>query len=84
VQAVRWEQVDLKARVWRIPDRKKNTPHTVPLVPEVVKLLEARKPDGADTGWLFPSHSGTGHLVEPKKAWKAVLKAAGLEGYRVH
>ncbi len=84
VQAMRWEQVDLKTGVWHIPDTKKNTPHTVPLVAEVVKILEDRRPDGAKSGWVFPSHSGTGHLVEPKKAWKSVLAAAGLEGYRVH
>jgi integrase len=84
VQAMRWEQLDLDAGVWNIPDTKKNTPHTVPLVAEVVKVLEARRPEGAVSGWVFPSHSGAGHLVEPKTAWRAVLKAAGLEGYRVH
>lgn len=54
--AARWEEIDLKAKVWTIPgDRMKaGKEHRVPLSSELVAMLEAmphRK------GWLFPGES---------------------------
>ena len=34
--------------------------------------------------FVFPSSGGTGHLVEIKKGWASVCKAAGITGLRVH
>lgn len=31
---------------------------------------------------MFPS--GTGHIVDPKKGWASVCKAAGISGLRMH
>jgi integrase len=84
IQAMRWDQVDLNRGLWTIPDTKANRAHTVPLVDEAVKVLQDRR-KATEGPWVFPSPlSDTGHLVEPKKAWKAVLNAAGLNGYRIH
>jgi integrase len=34
--------------------------------------------------WVFPSTGKTGHLVEPKKAWKRILERADLSDLRIH
>jgi len=34
--------------------------------------------------WVFPGTGVTGHLVEPKKAWKRVLERAGISNLRIH
>jgi integrase len=55
----------------------------VALSPIVLRLLENRK--ATSTGeWVFPGRGRTGHLVEPKSAWKRILKRAGLQDLRLH
>lgn len=83
VLAMRWEQVSLERGEWRIPDPKNGEPLTVPLVGEVVGLLKERRQ--AEPGeWVFPGEGKSGHLTEPKAAWKRILERAGIENLRIH
>ena len=55
----RWEEFDLSARIWRIPDErmKAGKAHEVPLSSPAIDLLEelrASRPDGGKSGLLFP------------------------------
>ncbi|MBX9667074.1 MAG: tyrosine-type recombinase/integrase [Candidatus Obscuribacterales bacterium] len=34
--------------------------------------------------WVFPSKSATGHVVEPKTAWRKFMKRTGLQDLRMH
>ena len=52
------------------------------LTPEVVEILRERQ--DCDPVWVFPGTGVTGHLVEPKKAWKRVLERAGIADLRIH
>ncbi len=81
VSAMRWADIDLVAGVWRIAKTKNGTPQTVTLSPEAVTVLESRKSDGE---FVFPGEGKTKHIVEPKKAWATLLKAAGIENLRIH
>jgi integrase len=81
VSAMRWADIDLVAGVWRIAKTKNGTPQTVTLSPEAVTVLESRKTDGE---FVFPGEGVTKHIVEPKKAWATLLKAAGIENLRIH
>ena len=83
VLAMRWEQISLERGEWRIPDPKNGEPLTVPLVGEVVGLLKERRQLGAGE-WVFPGDGKSGHLVEPKMAWKRILERAGIENLRLH
>jgi integrase len=87
VFGMRWADLNLQTATWRIPgDVSKNKePMIVHLPPPALEILERRKA-AADpkAEWVFPSWSSTGHLVEPKFAWKKILAAAGLEDLRVH
>lgn len=83
VLAMRWEQVSLERGEWRIPDPKNGEPLTVPLVGEVARLLQERREAGGG-GWVFPGDGKSGHLVEPKAAWKRILERAGIENLRIH
>lgn len=85
VQAMRWQDIDAAGAVWRIPKTKNGMPQTVPLPPEAVAILERRKAEATHgEPFVFPGSGRTGHLVEPKKAWGALLKKAGIENLRVH
>ncbi len=83
VLAMRWEEIDFGTGVWRIPITKSGQPVVVPLVGPVMQLLQARKASNGSP-WVFPSRGRTGHLVEPKSAWKRIIERAGLCDVRPH
>lgn len=85
VLAMRWDQIDFNLRIWRIPAKtfKNKESHVVPLTPSAVKLLLTRK-TSVDSEWVFPSKVTDSHLVEPKKGWYKLLKAAEIEDLRLH
>ncbi len=84
VQAMQWQDVNLGLRIWRIPDTKGGEPVVVPLVDPAVRILQARLEASDDKPWVFATHSRTGHLVEPKTAWRRIVERAGLKDVRVH
>ena len=86
VQAMRWRDVDLDARLWRIPiDQSKNRePLTVVLSPESVEILQGRRADVDGLEYVFPGCGRTKHLVEPKMAWEHLVKRAKLSDCRMH
>lgn len=93
VLSMRWADIDLKASLWTIPgEQSKNSEaHSIPLTSEETRILKERK------GWLamkgkgqqispfvFPGKGKTGHLVEPKRAWRGLLKRAEIENLHLH
>jgi integrase len=86
--SMRWSDVDLTGgNSWTVPDPKNQTPYTVPLTDEAIAILKDRlRLRVHGNPWVFPSIGKTGHLVDPKKRWKELLKDAGLENadLRIH
>ncbi|WP_312477629.1 tyrosine-type recombinase/integrase [Stutzerimonas nitrititolerans] len=78
VQAMAWRDLDLDACIWRIGMTKNGTPQNVTLSPEAVTALRARRRTTGTSPFVFPGEGKTGHLVEPKKAWAAILLRASL------
>ena len=85
VLAMRWEDVSFYRAEWRIEETKNGTPQTVTLSPEAMEVLKNRKLEEKSV-FVFPSErsSASGHLQNPKKAWKRVLDRAGLSNLRIH
>ena len=82
VLAMRWQDADIKAATWRIPQTKNDDPQVVALVPEAVELLRERKPQ--DEGYVFPAPSKAGYMTPPKKRWTALLKRADVADLHIH
>jgi integrase len=82
VLAMRWQDVNLQAATWRIPETKNDEPQVVALVPEAIEVLRERKPQR--DGYVFSAPSKTGYMTPPKKRWRALLKRAELKDLRVH
>lgn len=88
--AMRWEDINLKQQIWRIPETKNGEPHIVPLLDEVISILNLRKKNNSILGfknseYVFPSsNSKVGHIVEAKTAWKRILKRANIENLTIH
>lgn len=86
LQTARWDEIDLATGVWTIPASKAKAKRTipVPLGPEAMEVLQRRREATKASPWVFPSHGASGHLTEPKAAWKRICKAAGLQSVRLH
>tara|TARA_R110000851_G_scaffold58476_3_gene135753 strand:+ start:155 stop:1489 length:1335 start_codon:yes stop_codon:yes gene_type:complete len=78
LQEMRWRELDFEAGIWRINLTKNGTPQNVTLSPEALTVLLNRKQSGVNSPYVFPGGGKTGHLVEPKKAWAAILRRASL------
>lgn len=75
VQAMRWEEINWQSGTWRIEETKSGEAVTVALARPALAILENRKATSKKE-WVFPGKGETGHLVEPKSAWKRILKSA--------
>lgn len=82
VLEMRWDQIDIKNAIWRIPDTKNGEPVVVPLIKAALDLL---KHIPKESEWVFPnSRSVSGHFEDPKKAWMRILTKAGIKNLRIH
>lgn len=82
VLEMQWTQINFGRAEWRIPTTKNGEPQTVTLSAEALEILRNRQ--GCDPVWVFPGTGATGHLIEPKKAWRRVLDRAGIDNLRIH
>jgi integrase len=80
---MRWEDVNLKAKVWAIPQTKTGR-HTVPLTKDALAILNRRHKGRGDSEYVFPGLHGRGHLQDPMRQWREMLKRAGIENLRLH
>ena len=83
VLSMRWDNINLEDRIWRIPETKNGKPQEIPLEDQEVVILRQRKQDSTSE-WVFPGEGRTGHLQEPKKGWARILKRAGITDLRIH
>lgn len=84
ILGMRWVDLDFHAALWTVPGEvsKNGAAMVIPLTGVAVEVLKARQ--GNDSPWVFPARSSSGHMLDPKRAWRALLTDAGLEDLRVH
>jgi integrase len=76
LMAMRWADIDIREKTWRIPETKNGKPQTVVLSEEATAVLEGRQRAGE---WVFPSESSaSGHIAEPKDTFKRIMARAGI------
>jgi integrase len=93
VLAMEWGALDLGAGVWTKAGSttKQKTDHVVPLSAPAQQLLTEMQDDYMRLHpkkplpqYVFPGNGDSGHVVEVKKAWRAITKGAGITGLRIH
>jgi len=91
ILSMRWEDVDLDNAIWRQGNTKNGSTNLVPLSPQVMKILVARKPaDQPKIGWVFSfehnrSRSATGGKTGSTiKARKKLKQLSGVQGWTAH
>ncbi len=83
VRSMRWDQVDLVLRIWRIPKTKNGTSQILPLTTEAVSILQNRKRHNK-TPWVFANLGGNGHIKYVDLAWRQMIARAGIKDLRIH
>jgi integrase len=85
VQEMRWKEINWQRATWTIPaeQAKADEELNVVLTPIVMRILETRHAS-SKSEFAFPGKGKSHHLVEPKTAWKRILKRAGLSDLRLH
>ena len=79
--AMQWRHLDLDAGVWLIPVEwaKSMREMALPLSSEAVRILRERLTHEGNSPCVWPSlESATGHVVNPEKPFRRLLKAAGV------
>lgn len=79
VLAMRWADLNLERGEWRIKRTKNGDPQTIPLGPEAIEILQARRP-GGKAEYVFPGEGRSGHLADPKAGWRRILGRAEAFG----
>jgi integrase len=80
----RWDELDIENALWNIPpDRMKNKkPHTVPLTPQSLALIEVMRPIAWNSEFVFPSDRSLKNHINKSTANMAI-KRMGYHGLLV-
>lgn len=76
--ALKWSDIDFKAKTLTVRDTKNHEDHTLPLSDVLYSLFKERK-QGADSLFVFPGTGKGGFLVEPKRQIEKVEKRSGVQ-----
>jgi integrase len=80
---MKWENLDFRQQVWRVPQVRGGPPHTVPLPTDLSELLQ-HLPRTENNPYVFVSNGTQGHLVNIKRAWQRIQAKAHIADVRVH
>ncbi|WP_424547042.1 tyrosine-type recombinase/integrase [Shinella zoogloeoides] len=78
LMALRWDNVDLKARTLHLPKTKNGDPLNLPLSTFLAELLTERFERADASPYVFPGPGKGGHLVETKKFLLRVSAGSGV------
>lgn len=89
IQSMRWEEIDFSRATWTVSEEKSknNEALTIILPPSVIEILQRRKSESISNNphvFQSPRKSSTGHVVEPKSAWRRILLESKLSDVRIH
>jgi integrase len=87
VMTMRWDDLDLSARRWRISAAEGNKVRRitwVPLIPPAVDLLQAMRTAHPKGEYVFPSPVTGEPYYALKLQWARILHRAGIENLHIH
>ncbi len=82
VKAMRWSEITLSQRIWRIDVNKNGEEITVHLPAPAIEILE-RRDKSSEWVFLTPNRK-TGHIKVSCHAWADLLEDADISNFRMH
>lgn len=84
VLEMKWADIDMEAKIWKIPQTKTAKNVTIALVEPAMEVLQKRW-EQAENEWVFYSPtSKSGHVEDIKRAWASILEKAQITNLRIH
>lgn len=84
VLEMKWADIDMEAKIWKIPQTKTAKNVTIALVEQAMEVLQ-RRWEQAENEWVFYSPtSKSGHVEDIKRAWASILEKAQITNLRIH
>lgn len=84
VLEMKWADIDMEAKIWKIPQTKTAKNVTIALVESAMEVLQ-RRWEQAENEWVFYSPtSKSGHVEDIKRAWASILEKAQITNLRIH
>lgn len=77
-QSLKWEQVNFEKKTISLPDNKAKRYFEIPMTHLTHDLLKWRLENTKKSNYVFASSGRTGHIVEPKRAFKKIADKAKL------
>jgi integrase len=84
----KWEEINIEKNLWTLPPErmKKKRPHSIPLSPQAISLLEVMKPISQNREHVFPAdrnpkqhtHQQTANMALKRMGYGGILVAHGL------
>lgn len=88
ILGMKWKVIDLVSKKWVINEKESKNGNNMSIVlsDQAIEILKNRTEKNAGNSiWVFPSkNSSSGHLVEPKRSWKTLLKTSNIEDFHIH
>ena len=81
IMPLRWEDVDLEARLFRVEETKTGVPLELPVTRQLGEILARRRAVAEELdGWVFPAPlSASGHVEELHRHYEAIGRAGGAK-----
>lgn len=87
VLAMKWADIDFDLATWTISaaEFKNGASHIIPLTQDALDALLRRRKTVNNSPWVFHSRSSaSGHMEDPKGAFRRICQRAGLKNVRIH
>ena len=85
VYRMKWDEIDMDAKIWKIPRTKTSKNETIPLADSAIELLKYIQSSSADEIYVFPSEtSASGHIEDVKSVWNTLKNKAQISNIRLH
>ena len=85
VYRMKWDEIDMDAKIWKIPRTKTSKNETIPLADSAIELLKYIQSSYADEIYVFPSEtSASGHIEDVKSVWNTLKNKAQISNIRLH
>lgn len=89
VQAMKWSNIDMKAKVWTIPASEAKAKRTIhiPLADVALSILKRRQSEQDASKYVFPpirQQANTRHISQPQRPFKRIIERAGIEDLTIH
>lgn len=77
----KWEHIDFVNGLWRVPSTKSGKPQTIPLLPDVLAMLQKLPRDSV---YVIAGKMKDRPRNDLKRPWKTLLEEAGITGITIH